>query len=166
MVVMLEIRLLGAFEVRSGGTPVAMSSLRAQALLACLALRGGAPRRRDQVAYLLWPDSAEQQARTNLRHVLHTLRASIPDADRHVHATAQTLSLRDFSADVTAFDAALAGSGRDGADEVARLRQAADLYGGDLLAGWYDEWLITEREQYRQRAIAALARLVPLLEGR
>ncbi|MBL7497624.1 AAA family ATPase [Frankia sp. CNm7] len=163
---MLEVRLLGAFEVRSGGTPVAMSSLRAQSLLAYLALRGGAPQRREQVAYLLWPDSAEQQARTNLRHVLHTLRASVPDPDRHVRTTARTLSLHEFSADLTAFDAALARSGGDGADEVAPLRLAADLYGGDLLDGWYDEWLIGEREQYRQRVLAALARLVPLLEAR
>lgn len=187
----LEVRLLGAFEVRSGGTPVVMTSLRAQSLLAYLALRRGAPQRREQVAFLLWPDSTEQQARTNLRHVLHTLRALLPAADRHVEVTAQTLSLREFSADLTAFDAAEAASGASAgssatgssatagsgetahsgeddadADALEGLRLAADLYAGDLLDGWYDEWLIADRERYRQRVMAVLARLVPLLEGR
>ena len=76
-------------------TPVALTSARAQSLLAYLALRPGTPQRRDRVAFLLWPDSTDQQARTNLRHVLHTLRASIPGSGRFLHATAQTLSLHD-----------------------------------------------------------------------
>ncbi|ONH32410.1 ATP-binding protein [Pseudofrankia asymbiotica] len=192
----LEVRLLGAFEVRSGGTPVVMTSSRAQSLLAYLALRRGAPQRREQVAFLLWPDSTEQQARTNLRHVLHTLRSVLPAADHHVEVTARTLSLRGFSTDLMAFDAAVARSGvstrRGGTahsgeapqpgenarssenarsdendpDVLEGLRLAADLYAGDLLDGWYDEWLIADRDEYRQRLMAVLARLVPLLEGR
>ncbi|HEY7272018.1 MAG TPA: AAA family ATPase [Actinoplanes sp.] len=159
---MLEVRLFGAFEARVDGTPVALASTRAQSLLAYLALRNGAPQRRDKVAYLLWPDSAEQQARTNLRHVLHTLRAAVPDTDRYLNATAQTLTLRDFSADTAAFDAVLADAG----DDVERLRKATDLYPGDLLDGWYDDWLVADRDRYRQRVLAALGRLIPLLEMR
>ena len=174
---MLEVRLLGGFEVRAGGTPVEMTSLRAQSLLAYLALRQGVPQRREQVAFLLWPDSTEQQARTNLRHVLHTLRATLPAQDRYLQVSAQTLSLREFSADVAAFDVAVALAGTPteagtantdeaGTDTAERLRVAADLYAGDLLDGWYDEWLLAERERYRQRVLAVIARLVPLLERR
>jgi DNA-binding SARP family transcriptional activator len=153
---MLEVRLFGPFELRSDGTPVTLTSSRAQSLLAYLALRPGTPQRRDKVAFLLWPDSTDGQARTNLRHVLHTLRGAIPDAQGHLEATAQTLSLHDVTADVTAFDEALA----EGA-----LRRAADLYAGDLLDGWYDDWLAADREAYRRRMTAALAQLVPLLEA-
>src|SRR4051812_292872 len=155
---MLEVRLFGTFEVRPDGTPVALTSTRAQTLLAYLALRHGAPQRRDRVAFLLWPDSTDRQARTNLRHVLHTLRAGVPDADHHLQATAQTLSLRDFDSDVAVFDAAV------GDDD--RLEEAVDLYAGDLLDGCYDEWLIAERDEYRRRVTGALARLVPSLEAR
>jgi DNA-binding SARP family transcriptional activator len=162
MAFMLEVRLFGAFDARVDGTPVALASTRAQSLLAYLALGNGAPQRRERVAYLLWPDSAEQQARTNLRHVLHTLRAAVPDADQYLDTTAQTLALRNFSADVAAFDAALADAG----DDVERLRKATDLYPGDLLEGWYDEWLVADRDRYRQQVVAALGRLVPLLEAR
>ncbi len=155
---MLQLRLLGTFEVRVDGTPVPLTSTRAQSLLAHLALRRGAPQRRDRVAFLLWPDSTGGQARTNLRHVLHTLRASVPDADRYLHATPQTLALRDFSSDVAVFDAAVA--------EDDRLAEAVELYAGDLLDGCYDDWVTAERDEYRHRAAGALARLVPLLEER
>jgi DNA-binding SARP family transcriptional activator len=157
---MLQARLFGPFELRSDGTPVTVASSRAQSLLAYLALRG-TPQRRDRVAFLLWPDSTEPQARTNLRHVLHTLRGAIPDAECHLHATAQTLSLREVAVDVAAFDAALANDD----DDPAALRRAADLYAGDLLQGWYDDWLTADRDAYRARMTAALARLVPLLEA-
>ncbi len=43
---MLQLRLLGSFEARSDGTPIALTSTRAQSLLACLALRHGTPQRR------------------------------------------------------------------------------------------------------------------------
>ncbi len=54
--VMLAVLLFGTFEVRADGAPVALTSSRAQSLLAYLALRQGTPQRRDRVAYLLWPD--------------------------------------------------------------------------------------------------------------
>ena len=34
-----------------------------------------------------------------------------------------------------------------GAEELGRLAVAADLYAGDLLAGVYDDWALTERER-------------------
>ena len=43
-------------------------------------------------AFLLWPDSTEAQARTNLRHVLHNLRRTLPDANRYLEVTP-----RDFA---------------------------------------------------------------------
>ncbi len=154
---MLQMRLFGAFELCADGTPVALTSARGQSLLAWLALRPGAPQPRQLAAYALWPDSADQQARTNLRHVLHTLRAAVPDADRYLHTTARTVELREVAADVAAFDAGRAG------DDVAALRSAADRYTGDLLDGWCDDWVVAGRDEYRRRMTALLARLVPLL---
>jgi len=161
MAFMLQVRLFGGFEVRADGTPVPLTSSRAQSLLAYLTLRGG-PQRRERVAVALWPDSTDRQARTNLRHVLHTLRGRVPEAGRHLLSAGETLALRDVAADVGAFDAAL----DSGPDTVDTLRAAADLYAGDLLEGWYDDWLVADREAYRQRATAVLSRLVPLLEER
>ncbi|HEU5265960.1 MAG TPA: BTAD domain-containing putative transcriptional regulator, partial [Jatrophihabitans sp.] len=159
---MLEIKLFGTPEFRSRGTPIVLPSARAQNLLAYLALRHGTPQRRDHLAFLLWPDSTEKQARTNLRHVVHTLRASIPDADHYLRATPQTLAWDGSWVDVSVFEQTLASSDGDVAD-VAALRAATDLYAGDLLQGWYDDWVEPERERLRRRALVAHEQLVSLL---
>ncbi|MFC7533023.1 ATP-binding protein [Actinoplanes sp. GCM10030250] len=148
---MLEIRLFGTFELRAGGEPVVLTSARAQSLLAYLALRGDEPQRRDRVAGLLWPESAEAQARTNLRHLLHTLRAALPDAGRHLDADGRTVTLRDVRADTAAFDAAYA---------AGDWHTAAGLAAGDLLEGCDDVWLDGDRLDYRRRLGIALERAV------
>ncbi|WP_328474901.1 AAA family ATPase [Actinoplanes sp. NBC_00393] len=148
---MLEIRLFGTFELRADGEPVVLTSARAQSLLAYLALRRGEPQRRDRVAGLLWPESSEAQARTNLRHLLHTLRAALPDAGRQLDADARTVALRDVYADTAAFDAAYA---------AGDWHTAAGLAAGDLLEGCDDAWLDADRLDYRRRLGIALERAV------
>jgi DNA-binding SARP family transcriptional activator len=67
-------RLLGHFAVQlDGASACTLRSGRAESLLAILLLRLDVPQSRQRLASLLWPDSGEAQARTNLRHLLHTL---------------------------------------------------------------------------------------------
>jgi DNA-binding SARP family transcriptional activator len=58
-----------------------LDSGRAESLLAYLLLHRDVPQPRQRLAFLLWPDSAEGQAHTNLRKVLHNLRRAghLPD---------------------------------------------------------------------------------------
>ena len=75
----LRIRLLGELDLRQGGRALPpLDSARAESLLAYLLLHRDAPQPRQHLAFLLWPDSSEGQARTNLRHVLHNLRGRCP----------------------------------------------------------------------------------------
>ncbi len=74
---MLEIRLLGRFEVRLDGVMLEIPSRPAQALLAYLALNAGTAQRREKLAGLLWPDASEDNARTYLRQALWRLRSAI-----------------------------------------------------------------------------------------
>jgi DNA-binding SARP family transcriptional activator len=134
----LEVRLFGTAEVRSNGDPVVLASGRALTLLAYLVLRRGVAQRREHLAFLLWPDSTEKQARTNLRHVVHTLRTTLPGADRFLLSTQHTLGWDGGWADVVAFDEELAAAdGADGDEAVERLRARAVLYdrigGGEFL---------------------------------
>ncbi|MEU4420107.1 AAA family ATPase [Actinoplanes sp. NPDC024001] len=161
---MLEARLFGAFALSAPDTPVTPASARARSLLAYLALRPDIPHPRDRVAFLLWPDSTASQARTNLRHLLHTLRRSVPALDAHLVTGAGTLTLHHVRSDVADFDAALA-KADSAEDPTPWLRAAADLYTGDLLDSCYDDWPAGARDDYRRRAGAALDRLVPLLES-
>src|SRR5438128_2460995 len=55
-----------------------ISTNRLKSLLAYLVLHADVPQSREHLAYLLWPESAESQARTNLRQLLHHLRRALP----------------------------------------------------------------------------------------
>jgi DNA-binding SARP family transcriptional activator len=67
---MLEIRLLGQFELRLDGAAILLASRPAQSLLAYLALSAGTAHRREKLAGLLWPDADDDNARNSLRHAL------------------------------------------------------------------------------------------------
>ena len=91
----VQVRLLGQLELRVDGTTwPPLESARAESLLAYLLLHRDAPQSRQRLAFALWPDSTESQARTNLRHVLHTLRRRLPDAERQLEITPRTLRWR------------------------------------------------------------------------
>src|SRR5437588_11748717 len=96
----LHIHLLGDFLLVSGETPVTTVTVpRVQSLLAYLVLHRSAPQDRSHLAFLLWPDSTESQAHTNLRQLLYHLRQSLPDADRFLHADKHSLQWLPAHAD-------------------------------------------------------------------
>jgi DNA-binding SARP family transcriptional activator len=168
----LSIRLLGTLDLRLDGRPLPpLGSARAESLLAYLLLNRDAPLSREHLAFKLWPDSTEPQARTNLRHVLHNLKRALPDTDRFLDVRARTVQWRpDAPAwlDTNEFDAALTRAEdheRAGAhaDAVVSLREAVSLYRGDLLESCYDDWIASTRAYYRRRFLSVLERLATLL---
>src|SRR5690349_13849641 len=74
---MLELRVLGRFEVRIDGVAVALASRPAQSLLAYLAMSAGTAHRREKLAGLFWPEAEEDNARANLRHALWRIRKAV-----------------------------------------------------------------------------------------
>lgn len=162
----LHIRLLGEFTVTYGGQSVtSVNTARLQSLLTYLVLHRNAPQLRQHLAFLLWPDSSEPQARTNLRQLLHLLRRALPEADAFVRADVHSIQWRTnapFTLDVAEFEWLLVQAAREPSPET--YQQAVELYRGDLLPGCYDEWLIPERERLRQSFISAAEKLIELLE--
>ena len=170
---MCRIELFGKFRIRRGDEIVAtVNTNRLKSLLSYLILHGDSPQPREHLAFLLWPDSDEAQARTNLRQLLHHLRRALPDECGFLEADHQSVFFRrDASCllDVSGFDAALAAAeaasrSADAASEIRSLETAADLYQDDLLPGLYDDWLQSKRDQYRQMAASVFGRLAALLE--
>jgi DNA-binding SARP family transcriptional activator len=155
----LRIRLLGELSLGLGDTPLPpLESARVESLLAHLALHRDATQSRQKLAFLLWPESSESQARTNLRHVLHNLRRALPGADAYLEVTARTLNWRPGAplwVDVAAFEDAL---GR------GAWKEAVELYAGELMPGSYDDWVLAERTRLHDRFIEALVRLSAELE--
>ncbi|HKZ86811.1 MAG TPA: BTAD domain-containing putative transcriptional regulator [Anaerolineae bacterium] len=169
----LHVHLLGDFRLVYDGKPVTtVVQARLQALLAYLLLHRDSPQPRQRLAFLFWPDTAEPQAHTNLRQLLHHLRHSLPAADQFLQIDTKTVQWRldaPFALDVAEFEhdlteaSAAAKAGRPASERTA-LESAVQHYGGDLLPGCYDDWILPERECLRQAYFGALERLIHLTE--
>ena len=168
---MLRVTLLGAGAVELGGQPVPeLAAPRPLSLIAHLVLHRSAAQPRAAVAFTLWPESTEQQARTNLRHLLHDLRRTTPDLDGIVDVRRRTLQWRPNAqavVDVIEFEeAASLGSSGDPRLAVESLERAVAQYGGDLLPASWDDWVLEQRRRLKSHFVASLERLVDLAEHR
>ena len=155
----LEVRLLGGVEIILDRRHLrAFNSLRLQRFLALIALRKD-PQHRSRLAFELWPDSDERQARTNLRKLLHDFRHSLPDTGEFVeidNEVVRWISTGPADVDVLRFREALA---------AGELELAARLYAGDLLPACYDDWVLDERAKLRAEAYGAFMRLTEEAAG-
>jgi DNA-binding SARP family transcriptional activator/Flp pilus assembly protein TadD len=160
----LHIQLLGEFRLVYNNAPLALHhATRLHSLLAWLLLHAGVPQPRAYLAYTLWPDSSEEQARTNLRKRFFELRQALPHPDLFLAADATTLYWRHdapYVLDVAEFEHSLANE-----RSLAAVARAVSLYGGDLLPGCYDDWIVPERERLRQAFLDLLAEGVALAEA-
>ena len=104
----LRIALLGGLEIAADvATAGAPLTRKAKALVAYLALRGRRGQSREKLAELLWGDSAEDQARANLRQALSSIRKALNDDGAAYLATnGDQISLagRDLELDVATFE--------------------------------------------------------------
>jgi len=164
---MLEIRLLGQFTVQLDGVAVEISARPAQSLLAYLLLNPLA-HRRERLAGLLWPDSSEANARRNLRQALWQIRRVLGDqADALLRVDEMTLAFNtdsDYWLDTERIAQPLEEptiAHNDSADELMRI---VAVYAGELLPGFYDEWVQLERDrlqaQFERKLNVLLDRLV------
>ena len=158
---MLQVALLGEQAITDDGAgAVRARSSRAIVLVAYLVCHAGSPQTRQRIAGLLWPESTDAQALTNLRRELHHLRQVLAD-DPSLIVTSRDLCWRDSRTcrvDARVFDAeraaalAAAAAGDDGA--AARHATAAIAeYGGDLLPGVYDDWLLDARSELERQCV-------------
>ena len=146
-----RIQLLGGFDITRGGrqTLLGPTSERLVALLACRAT----PLPRHLTAGLLWPDCAESRAKANLRSAVYRVTSSHPglimSSSRQVGLVPSAYV--DFRIAVAAAQRIIAGSMED---PCAAVREALSR---DLLPCWYeDDWVIEEREVFRQNRLHAL----------
>jgi len=160
---MLEVHLLGTFSVRHKNHQINIASRPAQSLFAYLILNAGTAHRREKLAGMLWPDSLEETARDNLRHALWRMRKALESASstRLLQADDVTISFKessDYWLDVAELEKV---SENASADE---LMEVLSHYQGELLPGFYDEWVALEREHLYSIFEHHMARLMSLLE--
>ena len=140
---MLEVRLLGQFDVRQDGYPIVVPSRSGQSLLAYLLLNVGYAHRREMLAGLLWSDSTDSNARSYLRHALWRVRKAIGDD----HLTIDSISIAfDENSDYW-FDVSILERGLPDSPSIDNLLSDVSVYAGELLPGFYDEWVAKERDR-------------------
>src|SRR6266545_566696 len=159
---MLQVRLLGQFDIRMDGKRVTIPSRAGQSLLAYLMLTAGTAHRREKLAGILWPDTTDENARKNLRQELWRIRKALsegqPAEKEYLLADEITLTFNrdsEYWLDVSQIER------RD--LDLQSLIVNLSLYQGELLPGFYDEWINLERERIQALFEAGMEQLLEQL---
>ncbi|MEH0843979.1 BTAD domain-containing putative transcriptional regulator [Micromonospora sp. CPCC 205711] len=147
----VSLHLLGGFRLLHDDRPVVVPR-GLQRVIALIGLRPGATR--SNLAGLLWPEVPEERALSSLRTALWRLRQD-PCCPLLVSDTVRLGPTVRLDVDELV---ATAERVRDGGDPCTA---AAALAAGsrDLLPGWYDDWVLLDRERLRQLRLHMLEQL-------
>ncbi|MBC8102752.1 MAG: tetratricopeptide repeat protein [Cytophagales bacterium] len=174
-----RIRLLGKLEALQGEQVIArFRTQKTGLLLAYLALYRERDHPREVLLDTLWPDSDLSAARNSLSVALNSLRRQIEPEATLGAASIGSILIADRSTvrlrpdaiitDVMEFESAREAGARAESDEqtITDLILAAALYTGELLPGYYDDWVLAERERLADSYLQILRRLSALLMQR
>jgi LuxR family maltose regulon positive regulatory protein len=179
----LAIRMLGAFEVRRNGVPIAAAGWKTQkvsTLLKYLVLHRRRSVPQDELLEILWPEADPAAAAGRLKTAVKTLRQALEPLQEGTHSTfivrhGDALRFEGSDrcwVDLDEYDAlAAAARAHEEAgrlpEAAAALEQAAHLYTGDLLEDdRYEDWPAAERERRREGHIQAMEALADLYARR
>lgn len=151
----VQLSLIRDFEVRCAGKPLIVPGT-SQRLVTFLALQPG-PVRRAFVSGRLWLDTDEHHAGASLRSALWRLHPLDILCTSSTHLWLNPRVEVDLRCMVARATDVLR---RTQSDEVliVTARELIEV-GDDILAGWYDDWVIVERERFRQLRLLALDRI-------
>jgi DNA-binding SARP family transcriptional activator len=151
----MRLSLLGGWRLQDGARLIRVPPA-AQRLLARVGLAGRANRL--VLAGTLWPEVSETHARSSLRSTLWRLQRAVPDLlveDDDELTLAPGVAI-DVNVMVDAARALLLPA------PLSDAMLLLPMY-GDLLPGWYDDWVLVERERIRELRLHALEALTARL---
>jgi DNA-binding SARP family transcriptional activator len=173
----IRILLFGKFDIEADGSLMPrIEPRKAEELLAYLLLNRDQPQAREQLADRLWGETFQDQTNNYLRKALWQLQSAVGSwrlADRGLLLVeGEWLQINpqiDLWLDIAVLEEAFKKTqgilGRDLDERQARtLQQAAELYRGDLMAGWYQDWCLYERERLQHLYLAMLDKLMDYCE--
>jgi DNA-binding SARP family transcriptional activator len=150
----VQVRMLGGFELTVDGRPRDLPPS-AERLVAYLALQHH-PVLRSQAAGVLWADRDEQRAAACLRSAVWRVNSGpglpVIEAGRSRLALGADIAVDARDAATAAHNQIAGGAPVD----VEALR-------GLLLPGWYEDWVLAERERLRQLSLEAMEQLAQSL---
>jgi DNA-binding SARP family transcriptional activator len=149
---MLRVTLFGGVRIAHGEqVPEAKATPTVQALLAYLLLFRHRHHHRENLIGLFWGDCRQDRARASLNTALWRLRQvlepdGVPKGTYIVTSNAGTVGFKPLASTEP--------------DRLDNLEAALSLYTGDLLEGFYDDWVLRERERLRALHLRGLAYLM------
>ena len=157
---MLEVRLIGKFDIKYGGKPVNISSRFAQSLFAFLILTAETSHRREKLSGMFWPNITEEKARAYLRYELWRIRKALSSSEFVLSDDLGIAfdSSTDYWLDVKVFEKLTDAASAD------ELIAALSIYDGELLPGFYEDWIVLERDHLQAIYELKMMRLLELLE--
>lgn len=153
-----------------------MEARKVQELLSYLLIFRNHPQSRELLSETLWNNNSSEHSKKYLRQTLWRLQSAL----RLVGNVSEPVLLldqdwiqfnltTDFWVDIAEFEYAFdLLKGKKTAElstsDFSLLRQAVDVYKGNLLEGWYQDWCIFERERFQLMHLALLDKLVQYCE--
>lgn len=153
----LHITLLGSQRITTGDERLeSRLSPRALLVLAVLATRGCELVSREELAFSLWPDQAENEARATLRRQLYTIDHALSNGSASVLSRNSRIVswAEDLEVYVDACEFARLSEKHDTLEEAARI------YTGDFAPYLDHEWVLMTRDRLRQRMCSVLDQLI------
>jgi DNA-binding SARP family transcriptional activator len=159
--VSLQIQLLGKASIHDRYQAAITIPAKAQELFFYLLLYSSQPHEREALTALLWADISPDRAKKYLRQALWQLQSTL---DNNIESNTSIFLLEgswillnlaptiwlDIDRLQSTFSQVQQVTGRDlASDQAVTIREAVDLYQGELLTGWYQDWCILERERYQ-----------------
>ena len=161
----LDIRLLGQYAVAVNGQPLApLPTERSRLLLAYLALHP-TPQPRSHLIGLLWPDLPEKQARRRLTQEMWRINNELSKVGLTATLTAQGDAIQfavgvDVVCDAHQLQTLLERCQVENLTTWPSLAELTTLQRGELLPGYFDDWILVARERLFQAYSAAMMRLL------
>lgn len=156
----LRLRVLAGMELTFDGESLALSQPGERVLAHLAVVQRRRPVRRTTLGERLWPEAPPGRATSHLRSVLWRLPR--PRARTLVVGDATTVRLHpDVDVDLWRGEE-LASTICESTDPQPTSPAELEPLYDDLLPDWHDEWLLVEREAYRQQRLHALERLATL----
>lgn len=168
----LSFQLFGKFGAQDDAQPLKGLDGKDQELLSFLLIRRHQHHQREALAAMLWGDTSTERSKKYLRqslwHLQSVLESGESEAASHLLIEHDWLRLNPANrprCDVEEFEKALTAaegiSGRQLTEaQAGQLKEAAVLYRDDLLVGWYQDWVLFERERLQNKYLLLLDKLI------
>jgi len=174
----IKVRLFGRLSIHRNSEEVAgFGAGKAQELFAYLLVHRDHSYPRETLATLLWDDCSTAQSKQYLRKALWQLLAALETQDEAIRSQLLVVepdwvrcdTEADLWLDVAEFEHAITPlrgiQGRELTPEaVQSLQRAVQLYEGDLLEGWHQDWCLYERERLQNAYLGTLDKLMGYCE--